>query len=393
MQNTANLNKVFFPNLNGVRAVAALMVIVQHIELVKSWFGFTNCYHDNPMGIDFGGLGVTLFFVLSGFLITFLLLTEKSVTGTVSLRDFYIRRVLRIWPLYYLIVVLAFFAIPCFYTSLAETLSRDFSSKLLLFVFFLPNVALVAYPPVYFAAQAWSVGVEEQFYLIWPLLIKHCRNLPLILLGIVGLFFITNGALYCMSAYADPGPAAKHSIKIMRDLVLWTRIDCMAIGGLGAYILFNSKRMILNILYSRMVQAVTYGTVVVLGYNQVSFPFLNHSPYALLFAILLLNLAANPDTVLSLNNRLFDYLGKISYGLYMYHMLAIMAVVYTIANRLDIRPPLYLNVVIYVASIGLVIAISSLSYECYEKFFLRQKIRFSAIVSGDNSFIEPAKYE
>ena len=99
--------KIFFPNLNGVRAIAAFMVIVYHVEDIKELFGLPNFPHHDPMGNDLGGLGVTLFFVLSGFLITYLLLNEKSACGTVSLRDFYIRRVLRIWPLYYLIVVFA----------------------------------------------------------------------------------------------------------------------------------------------------------------------------------------------------------------------------------------------------------------------------------------------
>ena len=380
--------KIFFPNLNGVRAIAAFMVIVYHVEDIKELFGLPSFPHHDPMGNDLGGLGVTLFFVLSGFLITYLLLNEKSACGTVSLRDFYIRRVLRIWPLYYLIVVLAFFVIPP--KVLAESFYIDFNSKLLLFLFFLPNVAIVAFPSVPFAAQAWSVGVEEQFYLIWPILIKHYRNLLLILIGIVAIFSVAGVVLFSFSSLLDLGPTAGNIIKSVGSLVQLTRIDCMAIGGIGAYILFNGKQRVLNILFTRIVQIICYAVVIVLIYYRVNFPpFFSHRPYAVLFAILILNLAANPKTVLSINNRLFDYLGRISYGLYMYHSMAIFLAVYIITKLFEIKSPTYLNLVVYSASICLTIAVSAFSYELFEKFFLKKKIRFSSIISGDNAHPDP----
>src|SRR3974390_393912 len=166
--------KIFFPNLNGVRFVAALMVIVHHVEQTKKYFHLPSQYQDNVMGTDLGGLGVTLFFVLSGFLITYLLLAEKTDSGTVSLRDFYVRRILRIWPLYFFVVLLAFFVLPAFFRGLmvgnfADTLYPNFGTKLAMYLFFVPNVLFVLhayYAPVLFASQAWSVGVEERFYLV-----------------------------------------------------------------------------------------------------------------------------------------------------------------------------------------------------------------------------------
>ncbi|GHT66178.1 hypothetical protein AGMMS50239_27220 [Bacteroidia bacterium] len=89
-------DKIYFPNLNGLRFIAALMVIVCHLEQFLFIFGYAN--HWSSVSI-LGTLGVQLFFVLSGFLITYLLLSEENKTKTISIKDFYIRRILRIWPL------------------------------------------------------------------------------------------------------------------------------------------------------------------------------------------------------------------------------------------------------------------------------------------------------
>mgnify|MGYP000751166612 CR=1 FL=1 len=96
---------IYFKGFNGVRFIAASAVIVHHIEEYKAVYLFgRDDLWARPFVYQLGRLGVALFFVLSGFLITYLLLAEKQKTGTIAIRKFYIRRVLRIWPLYFLIV-------------------------------------------------------------------------------------------------------------------------------------------------------------------------------------------------------------------------------------------------------------------------------------------------
>ena len=98
-----NENKTFYlPGLNGIRAIAALLVVFSHLSLRIDELGFKA-----GEGINLAAQGVTMFFVLSGFLITFLLLKESDKKGRVSIRKFYIRRMLRIWPLYYLVFIMA----------------------------------------------------------------------------------------------------------------------------------------------------------------------------------------------------------------------------------------------------------------------------------------------
>lgn len=187
-------NKIYFPNLNGIRFIAAFLVIIHHIEQIKNLFGLESKW-TNPAINLIGPLGVILFFVLSGFLITYLLLVEEKEMKGISIKSFYIRRILRIWPLYYLIIVLSFFLIPQIsflnLTGWSDHIYDDFFLKLVLFVFFLPNLALVLFPPVAYASQTWSVGVEEQFYLIWPILIKNVKNKKRLLYTIIfGYLFL-----------------------------------------------------------------------------------------------------------------------------------------------------------------------------------------------------------
>src|SRR5918998_5183317 len=107
----AEQTKVYFPGLNGLRFFAAMLVVFGHVELLKEYHGYSNI-HSNLAVYELGRMGVTFFFVLSGFLISYLLFAEQKSAGTISIRKFYIRRVLRIWPLYFLIVILAFFVLP-----------------------------------------------------------------------------------------------------------------------------------------------------------------------------------------------------------------------------------------------------------------------------------------
>lgn len=159
--------KIYFPNLNGLRFIAAFMVIIHHLEQMKFILGMNN-YWDNGFIAVVGKLGVVLFFVLSGFLITYLLLAEEKFHGDISVKQFYVRRILRIWPLYFFVILLAFFVLPEIkFLSFGYDYSNNFFIKFVLFVMMLPNLALAMGAAVPFVSQAWSVGTEEQFYLVW----------------------------------------------------------------------------------------------------------------------------------------------------------------------------------------------------------------------------------
>jgi peptidoglycan/LPS O-acetylase OafA/YrhL len=103
---------LYLPNLNGIRFMAAIMVLIHQLEYTKKELGLNKIWTQNGLGY-LGDLGVILFFTLSGFLITYLLLIEKHKTGVINIKSFYVRRILRIWPLYYFIILL-FYYFDCF---------------------------------------------------------------------------------------------------------------------------------------------------------------------------------------------------------------------------------------------------------------------------------------
>ena len=178
-----NKQRIYFPNLNGLRFIAAFLVIIHHIEQLKYIFKIDNYWTTIPFIEVIGFLGVVLFFVLSGFLITYLLLAEESSFKAISIRKFYIRRVLRIWPLYFMIVFLAFFILPniSFFTlpgffNSKEALHGGFIIKLFLYLIFVPNLAVILIGIVPYASHTWSVGVEEQYYVVWPVILKYFKK-------------------------------------------------------------------------------------------------------------------------------------------------------------------------------------------------------------------------
>ncbi len=373
------MNKIYFPNLNGLRFGAALLVIIYHIEQFKQIFGYHN-YLNVPCFHIMGKLGVILFFVLSGFLITYLLLEEEKQTNTISIKDFYIRRILRIWPLYFLIVVASFFLLNKIsylqIDNLSSLVSQDIITKLALFTFFLPNIALVMFTPIPYASQLWSVGIEEQFYLIWPLLIKYTKQKYLILYVIIFGYVFMNvyGFNFIKFHFA-------HTKTLNLISEIWSNfsIDCMAIGGLFGMSSYYKKPM-MSFLFKNYVQYIVLFLLIILISLGIRIPYIHYEFYAILFGIVIINLATNPKPIFSLNNILLNYLGKISYGLYMFHPIAIVLVL-----KLLKLGSINSVIIEYISCVTVTILLSSISYKYYEKHFITLKMKYSKILSGDNT--------
>lgn len=153
----------------------------------------------------------------------------------------------------------------------------------------------------------------------------------------------------------------------------------MAFGGIAAFVLFRNKQKLLNIIFSKSFQILLYAvtiTLVVLGRR---FPNFTFEIYSIFFAMIILNLAGNKNSIFSLEFKWLSYLGKISYGIYMYHILMIAIAIKTLQYF-----GLYNTWSAYGLSFGLTIGVSVLSYEFYEKKFIKAKVRYSTVVSGDN---------
>lgn len=366
--------RLFFSGLNELRAIAALAVLFHHVELYKYRLKIHSLW---DYGIivksfisDLGHNGVMLFFVLSGFLITYLLIEEKTTTGKISISKFYGRRILRIWPLYFIIVIVGFFIIPHLYYSFPDFFKGQsfyntrienlvYGNNFLLHLFFMSNLALAIYGPVAGSSQSWSVSVEEQFYVVWPWIIKlfYKKLLPVLMLIIIGGSFFK---------YLLPET-------IISKIYNVSKIDYMAMGAIIAYIYRFYKEKLIPLLKNKVF-------IVVLSVSVAMHLFLNVSSItqALTFGLLIVSCIENNFKV-----KVLSYIGKLSYGVYMYHPL-MMYLSFSIMSKLDINNSIYYNVLIYSMVLSFTFVLSYLSYNYFELYFLKIKSRFSPVKSGDN---------
>lgn len=361
--------KTYFPNLNTLRFLAATMVVIFHIELYKKFYGLPNLFH-LPFFHIVGKLSVVLFFVLSGFLITSLLLNEIEKHKKINFKNFYLRRIFRIWPLYFLILILGFFIIPHF-PSWSEipnpafkSVSENFFEKLLLYVFILPNLAVAWFGEITGTSQSWSLGTEEQFYIFWPVLIFFFRKrLILTMFLVLVLYWIIKLSL---------GKAGSIEPIFNVISIFWSlfNINCMAIGGIFAAIYFDRHTSVLKVLFNKALFLFSIAFLIISLSLGIRYGFFHYEVFSVLFGIIILNLACNPLYEKTLEYKPLNYLGSISYGVYMYHPailpLAILAGKYFESNT-----------VIYVLTIGGTFLISALSYEYFEKYFLKLKSKFA----------------
>lgn len=375
-------NNVYFSGINSLRFLAALAVIITHIELLKGSFGFKS-YWKNPIIFNLGGIGVYFFFVLSGFLITYLLLVEKEKNGNIAIKQFYFRRILRIWPLYYLILIIGFFILPHFQvfhiSYLQDNFNKNFTENLILYIFILPNLAFSLFTAVPNIGQVWSIGVEEQFYIIWPWIVSKSKNIMQTLIIIISVLILLKvtvlilGKFYSDSVWYAP----------LKLFIAMSKFECMAIGGIGAYLLF-SKINFLALLYNKYILFSSVFLIPLLIF--ITPEFLQdgiHIIYSILFLIIILNVSNNAS-VKFLENKTLNYLGKISYGVYMYHFMIIPLVLHFLRVNLHSSSEGLTNLLIYTIIIGLTIIVSGLSYRFIELPFINLKSKYSIIKSGSN---------
>lgn len=363
------MSKNFLPGLHGIRAIAAIAVIFSHTTAGLDRFGLDNRIfgldaYGNVIATDLAGFGVSMFFSLSGFLITYLLLREKRAGG-VRIGKFYMRRVLRIFPLYYLYLGLVLLFLTCF------GMGFDFGN-LMLYVFLLGNIPFILGTPIDFLGHFWSLGVEEQFYLFWPFLVKKVKNLmKWVLILLFALIALKLGARFYDVLYHQSKPSLLYTILHVN------RFQCMIIGGIGA-ILFIQNHPVLRFIRNRWVEIGVWGILVLAACNRFHIAsVLDNEFIAFVTVVLIIQQVSYDRIMFSMDKGVFNWLGTISYGLYVFHPLVLL-----LATRfVHFGESSIWN---YLLSYGIVfsgtIAVSYLSYITFECFFLRIKERkFTAL--------------
>ena len=363
------MNKPYLKGLNSLRFLAAAFVIISHGQQSITKLGFDK-FSDLSL-FNRGGDAVEFFYVLSGFLITYLLQGELDKTGTISIRGFYARRVFRIWPLYFLIVTIGFGFLGVIYPKMTGQSFFDFPiwKGLLLFFCFMPNLATSMYTTgLLFPLR--TIGVEEQFYLFWAPIIKKFRHRIHLL---IGCFILISCAWYWLLACGNL-PLSETA----RAFLKTQKFYAMAIGaGFGLLQYRFGERYKQSWLSSAAVQWLVIGFVVYYYLVGTGLSFgegdIFHFFMCGLYGLLILNSNLLDRPVVNLERKLLTYLGTISYGLYMCHMLVDYTLRFTLM-RFHIEKAGYFLVIMplyHVMLMGLAIVLASFSYKHYENYFLR----------------------
>lgn len=381
--------KVYFKNLDGIRFFAALFVLLQHS------FGFRKEYTPgnslvDPLFAHSGVLGVNLFFVLSGFLISYLLLVEKDTTSTVSYKNFYIRRILRIWPLYLGYGLVLTLIAPYVFGQLG--MGNDITpAKILLNLVFLflfsVNVQLAFWGTNSGVFEiSWSVCVEEQFYLVWPILINNFRKKLLSLFLVLAAISLISRLFFYIYLPSYAGWTETRGYKV-NYLLIFDKLDLFGGGLLIAYLFHNRVRLenTLKKIFHPLVQVIMiiltllYTFSIIRPDDREVVLFTDHYFCIVLYGYVILS-AVRDNSILKLESPLLNTLGRVSFGIYLFHT-AVCQVVLALFKKFIRHPESHLlyDVIYPLCNLVLTCLIAYLSYNFFEKRFLRLKNKYAIV--------------
>ncbi|PWE01333.1 acyltransferase family protein [Marinilabilia rubra] len=349
-----------FHTFDALRFFSFLLVFFHHLPTKEnSWLQWFS---------ESGGIGVSFFFVLSGFLITYILLLEKHNQTELSLKNFFGRRILRIWPLFYAMILFAFLTPHILdFLNLPDS-NQGYEPDWLVSVLFLENYKIMlteSLPGISPLPVMWSLCVEEHFYILWGLL----------------FFIVPNSKTWIIALTALLSGVIFRIIYHMNGLIfadIFTNIDYFAFGSIPAFILVKKHRLIdkvaeIPLTLKYLFFLFTLGLIFIVP--QVNFPgkdIITPNILGFFFAINIL-FTLPPRNALHIKDSLWiSRLGIYTYGLYLFH---------TIVISLVLQVQKILNVsfnwaIIATLSLTITIVISILSYNLFEKKFLKLKKYF-----------------
>jgi peptidoglycan/LPS O-acetylase OafA/YrhL len=345
--------RLHLKGLNGLRAIAAIAVVISHIHLPKFQFNYL-------WPVMIGSYAVTIFFTLSGFLITLLLLKEKE-KAAISVRKFYIRRILRIWPLYFAFL---FVVIIIVYLQNPEKLP----GTLPYYFLFAANIPYILDTCVPHLSNYWSLGAEEQFYLFWPWVIKKFKNIFKTILIFIIVLFILKALAYFI--------ALKYKTVIPTLILDYTRFECMAIGGLGACLYLKKNKLFMWLTANRVTEIFCWLYLCCTASSRHMW-FVNNDTVSLVTLCLIVNFNSTKEPLIKLENRVFNFLGRISYGIYIIHPLVLYPLKQLLPG-LNLTPA-WESAFFFFGALLITVLIAWLLYEFFEKRFLLLKDRFAVI--------------
>lgn len=315
-----------------------------------------------------GAFGVDVFFVLSAYLITEILLREKSLIGELDVKAFYLRRALRIWPLYF--SFLGFAAVLAVFMP-GQHIGWKAGAA---FSLLAGNWWVVAQGfPSSIIFPLWSVSIEEQFYLVWPMVVRRLRTSAILAAAIAMIAVATLVRIYL-------------GMHLAGETQIWcntlARLDPIAVGILLAILLRGRAPVMSGLARAALASAGILALAVAANYFRVKYDPVTIPRIALGYPVAALGAAAVLLAMLSakapLHKSALVYLGRISYGLYVYHILGLMCSDYMIAHA---ESSFWRFMGRDAIAFTLTVTFAAVSYRWLEEPFLRLKQRFTHVLS------------
>jgi peptidoglycan/LPS O-acetylase OafA/YrhL len=375
--------KTYFPDLDSLRTLAFLAVFVNHATFsigYKSSNVFARVFSHKYLSN--GDLGVSFFFVLSGFLITWLLMEEKLDKGKISIKNFYMRRVVRIWPVYFLVVILCLLVVP----SLQQYISGPFPMRIgidklnpYLYLTFLGNYDFIFNGITNsLIAVLWSVSIEEQFYLVWPLIIAFVPTRFLVPSFIIIIIAALSYRLFYSEGIATL--IKHHTLSCSADLTVGALAAAMCRKDSFRKKVQELPRYVLLLVYALGITLFCFRFSLSLNKEyELQIHSLMPFAFALFFAFVIVeqNFAARSFFKAG-KIKILRRGGKYSYSMYCYHMLVFFLVLFFI--QLSGFRVMGFNKYEYgitvICALVITIMLSMISFRYFETPFLRLKRRF-----------------
>jgi peptidoglycan/LPS O-acetylase OafA/YrhL len=352
------LDRPYYPFLDGLRGMAIIMVVFFHCQLSGNFF---------YLSFFSGSLGVEIFFVLSGFLITTLILKEKITTSTISLRKFYIRRAFRILPVAYLYIAVSILLNLIFHTHVHTLIFIASALFILDFSYFRP----FNNP---YTGHYWSLSVEEQFYILFPVLLKN--NWKLYLTAILSVLLLLPLIITAEFLYF---PDKLRSLYFLTHFFI--KFQGIATGCFLSIICFKLKWKLSPILSLRyLINPAIFAAILLLKFNDfltIGSMFKDLAISCLIAGFIAINLFEGNDILYRLlTSKMLRIIGILSYSIYIWQQL------FTFSGK-DV--PDWIRDRPY--NLLLLAVVSCLSYYLYEKYFLKLKTKFSMVREKRQSFL------
>lgn len=366
--------KLYFENLDGLRFFCFLSVFLFHSFItdfaqIKAAPAYKLIKHDI---FGNGFLGVNFFFVLSGFLITYLLIQEKKINGRINIPNFWLRRILRIWPLYFACVFFGFVIFPLAKQYMGGTSTE--TANPWYYIFFINNFDYIkkGLPDATGLGVLWSVAIEEQFYLTWPIILSF---FPVKKFWIP--FSVIIGGSLLFRAFND--------VPILHEMHTLSCIGDMAIGATGAWLILERPRFLRFINHlPKTAIIIIYLILIAIFLFRDDFMLTTYitrvferSFISIIMLLVILEQCYAKNSFFKMSNlRIPSRLGIVTYGLYCIHFIVI-SITNSITNVIGLNKQVWEVIFLETgAALVLTIIISLLSFKYFEAPFLKLKDRF-----------------